>query len=64
LRTQRAALDREDVSTGETLLDTLVKPEGVPVEPGARALHRITNAELAAAPGSQPYEGTAKPSPQ
>jgi hypothetical protein len=39
-----------DACTGETLLDTLVNPAGVPVEPGARAVHGIGDAELAAAP--------------
>lgn len=39
-----------DACTGETLLDTLVNPDGVPVEDGARAVHGIGDAELAAAP--------------
>jgi DNA polymerase III subunit epsilon len=36
--------------TGEVLFDTLVKPN-VPVEPGARAVHGIKDAQLADAPG-------------
>ncbi|MGR6924254.1 3'-5' exonuclease [[Actinomadura] parvosata] len=47
--TQHAALDREDAATGETLLDTLVNPGHVLVEPGAQAVHGITDAELATA---------------
>ena len=39
-----------DACTGETLLDTLVNPGGVPVSAGARAVHGITDDELAAAP--------------
>jgi hypothetical protein len=39
-----------DACTGQTLLDTLVNPAGVPIEPGARAVHGITDAELANAP--------------
>ena len=38
-----------DVHTGATLLDTLVNP-GVPIEPGAQAVHGITDADLAGAP--------------
>jgi DNA polymerase III epsilon subunit-like protein len=38
-----------DAATGETLLDTLVQP-GTEVEEGARAVHKITDAELATAP--------------
>ncbi|MFI6816073.1 3'-5' exonuclease [Nonomuraea sp. NPDC050328] len=36
-------------ATGQTLLDTLVNP-GIPVEAGARAVHGITDGELADAP--------------
>ena len=39
-----------DACTGEMLLDTLVNPGGVPVSAGARAVHGITDDELAAAP--------------
>ena len=40
-----------DAATGEVLLDTLVKPRRRPlVEPGARAVHGISDEELAAAP--------------
>ncbi|WP_017559848.1 3'-5' exonuclease [Nocardiopsis baichengensis] len=39
-----------DAATGQVLLDTLVHPDGVPVEAGARAKHGIADAELAAAP--------------
>lgn len=39
-----------DAATGETLLDTLVDPAGVPVSPGARAVHGISDAELSGAP--------------
>ncbi|WP_019635110.1 3'-5' exonuclease [Actinomadura atramentaria] len=39
-----------DAATGDVLLDTLVCPDGVPVEPGARRVHGITDAELADAP--------------
>jgi hypothetical protein len=39
-----------DAATGAVLLDTLVSPGGVPVEDGARAVHGISDAELAAAP--------------
>ena len=39
-----------DACTGETLLDTLVNPGGVPVSAGARAVHGITDDELATAP--------------
>ncbi|MFI6513286.1 exonuclease domain-containing protein [Streptosporangium sp. NPDC050855] len=39
-----------DACNGRVLLDTLVRPEGVGVEPGARAVHGITDAELADAP--------------
>jgi DNA polymerase III epsilon subunit-like protein len=39
-----------DAATGQVLLDTLVSPDGVPVEDGARAIHGISDAELAAAP--------------
>lgn len=39
-----------DAATGQVLLDTLVNPDGVPVEPGARAVHGISDEELAAAP--------------
>lgn len=39
-----------DAATGQVLLDTLVDPDGVPVEPGARAVHGISDEELADAP--------------
>lgn len=39
-----------DAYDGRVLLDTLVHPEGLGVEPGARAVHGITDAELADAP--------------
>ena len=39
-----------DAATGQILLDTLVNPDGVPVEPGARAVHGISDEELADAP--------------
>jgi hypothetical protein len=39
-----------DAATGQVLLDTLVNPDGVPVEPGARAVHGISDEELADAP--------------
>jgi DNA polymerase III epsilon subunit-like protein len=39
-----------DAATGQVLLDTLVNPDGVPVEPGARAVHGISDEELAGAP--------------
>jgi DNA polymerase III epsilon subunit-like protein len=39
-----------DASTGDVLLDTLVYPDGVPVEDGARSVHGISDAELADAP--------------
>ena len=39
-----------DACTGEMLLDTLVNPGGVPVSAGARAVHGITDDELATAP--------------
>ena len=39
-----------DACAGATLLDTLISPDGVPVEDGARAVHGITDAELADAP--------------
>jgi hypothetical protein len=39
-----------DAATGQVLLDTLVSPGGVPVEDEARAVHRISDEELAAAP--------------
>jgi hypothetical protein len=39
-----------DAATGQVLLDTLVNPGGVPVEDGARAVHGISDRELAAAP--------------
>jgi len=39
-----------DAATGQTLLDTLVDPAGVPISAGARAVHGITDAELADAP--------------
>lgn len=37
-----------DACTGKTLLDTLVNP-GVPIQPGARAVHGITDSEVTAA---------------
>jgi hypothetical protein len=37
-------------ATGEVLLDTLVNPDGVPVEDGARAVHGIDDDSLAGAP--------------
>lgn len=39
-----------DAATGQVLLDTLVNPDGVPVEPGARAVHGISDEALAGAP--------------
>jgi hypothetical protein len=39
-----------DAATGEVLLDTLIDPAGVEIEDGARAVHGITDAELAGAP--------------
>jgi hypothetical protein len=39
-----------DACTGATLLDTLINPDGVPIADGARAVHGITDAELANAP--------------
>lgn len=36
-----------DAATGRTLLDTLVNP-GVPIQPGARAVHGITDSEVTA----------------
>ncbi|RCV49740.1 3'-5' exonuclease [Marinitenerispora sediminis] len=39
-----------ELATGAVLLDTLVSPDGVAVEPGARRRHRITDGELATAP--------------
>jgi Exonuclease len=39
-----------DACTGETLLDTLVHPDGIPVSDGARAVHGISDAELQDAP--------------
>ena len=39
-----------DAATGQALLDTLVNPDGIPVEPGARAVHGISDEELAGAP--------------
>jgi DNA polymerase III epsilon subunit-like protein len=39
-----------DACTGAVLLDTLISPDGVQVEDGARAVHGITDAELADAP--------------
>lgn len=39
-----------DACTGETVIDTLVSPDGEQVEPGARAVHGITDEELAGAP--------------
>jgi hypothetical protein len=38
-----------DAATGEVLLDTLVNPDGVPVEDGARAVHGIDDDSLAGA---------------
>ncbi|MGI5186486.1 3'-5' exonuclease [Dactylosporangium sp. CA-152071] len=38
-----------DAHTGATLLDTLVNP-GVPIEPGAQAVHGITDTDLVGAP--------------
>jgi DNA polymerase III epsilon subunit-like protein len=40
-----------DAATGQVLLDTLVNPGGVPVADSARAVHGISDEELAAAPG-------------
>ncbi|GAA2690682.1 MULTISPECIES: 3'-5' exonuclease [Actinosynnema] len=40
-----------DAHTGRVLLDTLVNPGDVPVGAGARAVHGITDAQLAQAPG-------------
>jgi DNA polymerase III epsilon subunit-like protein len=39
-----------DAATGAVLLDTLISPDGIPVEAEARAVHGITDAELAGAP--------------
>lgn len=39
-----------DACTGATLLNTLISPDGVHVEDGARAVHGITDAELTDAP--------------
>lgn len=39
-----------DAATGQVLLDTLVNPDGVPVEPGARAVNGISDEELVGAP--------------
>lgn len=39
-----------DAHTGATLLDTLVNP-GVPIQPGAQAVHGLTDADVADAPG-------------
>lgn len=39
-----------DAYDGRVLLDTLVHPEGLGVEPGARAVHGIPDVELADAP--------------
>jgi hypothetical protein len=39
-----------DAATGEVLLDTLVDPAGTPINPAARAVHGITDVELAEAP--------------
>jgi DNA polymerase III epsilon subunit-like protein len=36
-------------ATGATLLDTLVSP-GCPIQPGAQAVHGITDADVAGAP--------------
>jgi len=38
-----------DAATGSTLLDTLVNP-GCPIEPGAQAVHGISDADVAGAP--------------
>lgn len=38
-----------DAATGRTLLDTLVNP-GCPIEPGAQAIHGISDADVADAP--------------
>ncbi|NNJ62073.1 MAG: 3'-5' exonuclease [Dactylosporangium sp.] len=38
-----------DVATGTTLLDTLVNP-GIPIQPAARAVHGIADADVAGAP--------------
>ncbi len=39
-----------DAASGKTLLNTLVNPAGVAVEPGAHAVHGISDEELADAP--------------
>jgi len=39
-----------DAATGAVLVDTLVNPDGVPVAEDARAVHGISDADLAAAP--------------
>jgi DNA polymerase III epsilon subunit-like protein len=39
-----------DPATGQVLLDTLVNPDGVPVADDARAVHGISDEELAGAP--------------
>ena len=39
-----------DAATGQTLLDTLVDPAGVPIEFGARMVHGISDEELVGAP--------------
>ena len=39
-----------DAYDGRVLVDTLVNPDGVPIEAGARAVHGITDAALASAP--------------
>lgn len=39
-----------DAADGRVLLETLVSPDGVPVEDGARAVHGISDDELASAP--------------
>lgn len=39
-----------DAATGQVLLDNLVNPDGVPVADGARAVHGISDEELAGAP--------------
>ena len=39
-----------DAATGAVLLDTLVSPDGVPIEVGARAVHGISDADLTGAP--------------
>jgi hypothetical protein len=39
-----------DAATGQVLLDTLVNPDGVRVDDGARAVHGISDEELAGAP--------------